>query len=1334
MSAFLQLLIGLSPGLVLFLLLSVFAKRARARNIVLTVLFAAAMVACVVFSFVYAEESTVPEGSLQSQMPADDALELVFALAEQGDCEAAMDLFRSLCGEYDYTEEFTRCLARLYTLNADVNAADVLYGKSGGTKDETSLVAQARASGDRDVLAQAQQAVMQTLSDCVDAEQSQELAALMCETAKLYEIQRKGVAIDPAAAKLLVSQFEELSEDEPGYFRLSAVQISRAQALILAQDYAAVAGMLDTHSSHETVMIASELYIYDVITERSFRKSVVGDVLKRHGEVLDQLEDIFADVYDEEKEPEAYAKAEKFLTELRGRLDMPGYAFLKSRLSDYAMAEGSLDASKAYIQLSKLENHMGNEKQSANYLDRALLSVGACADDNFTVPMYELISVVSTERDDTEKLKNIPENVDTVLDHTLPFNMEAKTYKPDDEAAASGTPDDAHEPEDEEQAFDSFMSDQISQKRAQINILSVNTSEFATVKAYITVDTSVAYTDAELRELLRVSDCGVDISEFTVKKTELNTANILLCCDVSGSMSEEINDLREAVREFVNTSGEVESVALVCFDSNIVTSLDFYSTDEQLLEAAQNMDDGGGTNIYGTVLKCIDMFPNTVNSANCVILMSDGADGSEHSDAAIAENITGVCAARGIEIYSVGLGDGVDSEYLNEFTIGTGGYYVYAESSATLSEFFSNLRAQFYNRYELTFTAEDTLTNSRELKVSLTGGDFITSDTCRYTLDGSPADAQDGNAVALQNGVCVTGVDKRLLYRGQAQTVRLFGTGFSEDLKISLELRGDLSYDQLKLTYVDKNTYSFQVPASMACGQYDVRVTVDGKTAILSDEITVVSQGSEKQVRFGPYSFTAYTVAREENTTTLSGFVTMNGWLHFAQDVTLLGDLDSGSITMRTDGEAFTIYEQSTAEGIAKWMAGLGIGVNMDLSGDIRLYNDDSVSPTSMEYPTEAVAIPALYVTNFLELATPGVRLHPHTVRISATEFTTKLPMQDKLVAAVYKNPFTFEQDIAFFISGTAVDADIELEVKETADEDNGLSPVPITAFNMKSTIELDEFKLDLNTMENKYAIDFEIGLNFITTVEDAAIGLHMAWDDVELCPSQFVMMFNYPVEGNISGVPVTYERFKLGLENIDPDKDVWDWTLVGGMDISAAKIRDVISGVEKFTGNFSVAALEDAKLSICFGEPYVKAEGKATLCTVELGSFEIEFGKLSYTNLLLDMDSVNASGLRAASSIGMKWDSNNCDIDITGTGELDMHTRFLGVKVSGDFDVEVKWWVFRKSWDKHGEINLGVWRDNDGLVNFGVVSSCTTRTKGTTKFYAIYNARTGSDCGKQKL
>ena len=69
--------------------------------------------------------------------------------------------------------------------------------------------------------------------------------------------------------------------------------------------------------------------------------------------------------------------------------------------------------------------------------------------------------------------------------------------------------------------------------------------------------------------------------------------------------------------------------------------------------------------------------------------------------------------------------------------------------------------------------------------------------------------------------------------------------------------------------------------------------------------------------------------------------------------------------------------------------------------------------------------------------------------------------------------------------------------------------------------------------------------------------------------------------------------------------------------------------------------------------------------------------------------------------SAGLVWEGSNCNVNITGTGELSVHSKFTGVKYQGTGKFDIQWWILNYEVSKEGEVTLGLQTTQSGQKQF---------------------------------
>lgn len=1339
-----QLAIGFSPVMLFFVAMSIFSKKHKVANIVSAIFFFA-IVGILAIPEILAYES-------KQKTYEYDNLSLVYAVAEEG----SIDLAKTLLEDFrsDYKPEYALVAARLAAISGDFQVAKALYLKSlplfpeieteysgfvalceadnkfYGISDK--LEVQSSYSERSDLLLRANKVITAAIKkSIIDTEGNtyKKIAEYVVYADEVHKAYLKNMEVDTSDIKSKVRRINNFLEENPGFHKNSQVRLARLKLQLLNGDYKEIAASVNEDSDYNELLIVSELYLNNYIKQSHFSDEFSKKSMEKYEIVYDKLYQIYDSIYqDKPREERTIAKSQ--LNALKTIIKYPALGKINENLSEYATQDYAIDSSKVYLQMAKIEHTLGNEPKSFEFIDRSIDTVGDCEDSDYTVPMYELVGIIA-DKDDPERLKSVALYVDQVLQNNLTIKL--------NDVADTGEAENSKDKLAGD--FTSQMQTYVSQKRMSVNIVNVDTTEFAnnyTVKATVNINNNLYTSVEELEAAISIKDCGVDITEFTIEKVKYTGANILLCVDTSGSMEGyKIENLKNAIKYFAAEKTNIENISLVTFSSGIENDYPFGISIDELTTAADSIYADGGTAIYSSVLHSIAKFTKTPGVINSIIVMTDGLDGYNASVEEIEEYIGKPCKENGITVYTIGFGDDADGTYLNTIASVAGGAYLYANEPTSdsqvnqLGEFFNGLRAQILNQYTITFTAKDTLSYSRDLKVAVDNG--LNSDRKKYYLGGGsdsitePQISEDSPIYMERKAV--NGFEPRMLFKnGKTLNATLKGEGFVSDDSISITLEGNSSGAKWDLgtAFVDANSVSVTIPEGIGVDVYDVYVTINGKTAILKRGLSIFNQGSEKLTDFGPYQFVSYTKQEDKmsSTVTLSGYVTMNGWLNFNDDITLSGDLNGGSIILSDLGGSCIRYEEQNAEGLAVVLAKIGLPVYIPALGQITIFNDSEFEKQNADFKVETFPLNDLDLGKYFMMSQIDVKLYPNRVAFDSQNIMATLPFANSVFS---KKTDLFSFDYAFGGTISSKNIGIKIDLEYSPDDTISNTFFPVGLGNMPIYISPNDTELHIDTLANDYEFKFMVKTAFLAGQNP--LGLSAKWDNPDsgeglkshsngLVPTEIKLYADFDIDTSVAGVPVTYSDFMLGIEDIDTSKSPVYWTFVGGCDISAAKLSAIpgLGGLEDWIGDVSVLKLDDAKLSLNLGQCYIKADTSLKLFEeLDCGNVLIEIGKFSYSCALLKMSEEPVSGLRFIGTIGPDWKFGRSSFKMQVTGEFDAISRFLGLQGKGEFDVKFKVWIISIGASLQGEVAIGVRRTADGTTAFVVRTNPSLPNGGIT-------------------
>lgn len=912
----------------------------------------------------------------------------------------------------------------------------------------------------------------------------------------------------------------------------------------------------------------------------------------------------------------------------------------------------------------------------------------------------------------------------------------SNTVADNNAAAASGSGSGAGQSTSVSKSFAQAATDFVSKARNAVSIGRIDASKFPEVTARLQIGVSGYNDENALKAALKVSDCDVDMNQFELRKLNFSGSEILLLCDVSGSMEGSIGDLQNAVTTFIDDRNSDEDLSVVTFSDSITNNVPFGSGDDALREAASAMTAYGGTDMFSAAVACLNDFPASAEKNNILILMTDGQDNSPRDASQIRDEIGSLAANKNITIYTIGLGTEVDTSYLSTIAGAGGGGFLYASDSSSLSTFYDMLHAQVSSQYELKYTAVDTMTQTgRPLTVSLPAANV--KDTKNYSLPGvDPAAAgnnsngTDPNALPpAQADLTIAGMSPRYLFQSrQKVTIKLKGNGFKKEDTVSVKLKGNIDYD-LKATFADEETINLEVPASAAIDAYDVEVKINDKTKVLRKGFEILQQGSEKTTAFGPYVFTSSRKTQSgPDTYVLSGAVTMNGWLRFKGDVTLSGDLEhGGSIGVTEMDGSYVQFNDTEAGGIEGLLAKKGIPIDIPTFGSFTLYNDMTHIYDYDNYQADDLMTAGLTVYDLVHLETPTLRLYPNELRLRYQAGTTILPYQSRIITMAGGKT---DDIFSFSVDGSSVITNEKLGMKlKSSYGDATKTKHKVSFLNAPVTFN-GGLDVDIDTIENDYKIGLSVTFGFF---EKAGFGAEVEWKG-NLVPNavQITVEPDPAPQFNVAGVPVSIDKFGVKVEDIDDAVQKSKFSTLkftGIVSLSTGSIDDItkVKIMKKFFGkDISLLSLPDTTVSFRLSPFEITAEAHLKfLEEIEIANASLKIGTFDYTNALLHIDNEEVKGFQASVGAGIKWGESDAErhLNLSGNVDVDGTNRFAGLLFHGTAEYRFKIWMFDKHDSHNGDVSFGVYMpgDNNWELVF-IVKYQNEKGKIDGKYYYVDN------------
>jgi len=644
----------------------------------------------------------------------------------------------------------------------------------------------------------------------------------------------------------------------------------------------------------------------------------------------------------------------------------------------------------------------------------------------------------------------------------------------------------------------------------------------------------------------------------------------------------------------------------------------------------------------------------------------------------------------------VGLGD-VNAAYLENIASAGNGEFVYVSDSESLSIFYDRLRNQVTNQYLLTYKAKNATTQTgRSIRVEINENKSF--DYKEYSLidDRQSSENVYTDESGLHMGtLSVTGLNIRQAYKSTMDIPTfLQGANFKKEDVASLRLVGDSTYD-ISMEFVNETSYKVVIPSSVAIGTYDLEVRIGNETAYLVNGFSLWENGDTEVTKFGPYIFKSVEKKTSGQKVVLSGNVVMNDWLHFNGKLSLEGDLKNDNSVKITDLEgSYVIYDETSARGVGAYFAKKGIAVNIPKLGSFNLYNSEQNVHDYSNYQVDSITTVSFFIPNVMTFNKLTVNLYPNNFKIQYSAGNSELSVQEW---AFCKTKLGAEDPFEFQFAGDIVVTNQNVGiVLDWSSEKNKEKYREIRMMNSLVELDMNRTKIYINTIENKYALGGMIKIKAWDLGIGAEVNL-VGFDEEGLKLDGVKLLVDKDATFYIGQVPVTFSDGVIGAEeglaNAVKTKNFSGVTFIGQLDAEVAKTTAYFPELEDYVDDISLVSFEDATVKFRWN-PFVLSTSSTIKLfdTITLAEPNLEIGNFSYTNELTGLYSQDVIGLRASIKSGFMWDIDDCNIDISGIGEVVGTNRFIGVQVDGLASIKVQWWFFNKQLEKSGTVLVGVY------------------------------------------
>ncbi len=269
-----------------------------------------------------------------------------------------------------------------------------------------------------------------------------------------------------------------------------------------------------------------------------------------------------------------------------------------------------------------------------------------------------------------------------------------------------------------------------AQGNLSLNIDDLQIEAFPTIKALVTVrdenGTPVVGLGQADFEMVEDGRTSFPPDEVTTQSNPNAVISVALVLDMSGSMKgQPREEAIKAANAFIDGLQERDRVALVAFSEEVNIEPDSiddtkevaFTNDKNRVRNVLNflsIEGQPGTPLYDAAYKAIKMTAREPEGKRAVILMTDGRDERRQANGQIEPPGSRIATEEDpineanryrIPVFTIGLGNRIDEQYLKRLALRTGGRYQEAPDETALTDLFVNILDQLKQQYVLTYNS-----------------------------------------------------------------------------------------------------------------------------------------------------------------------------------------------------------------------------------------------------------------------------------------------------------------------------------------------------------------------------------------------------------------------------------------------------------------------------------------------------------------------------------------------------------------------------------------------------------------------------------------------------
>ncbi len=255
----------------------------------------------------------------------------------------------------------------------------------------------------------------------------------------------------------------------------------------------------------------------------------------------------------------------------------------------------------------------------------------------------------------------------------------------------------------------------------QLKVKQISLEQFPIIELTISIESDWGAPIPVDTAGLSLTEDGLAVGDLTVRAQDSVPVPIhtVIVLDKSGSMKgQAMEQARIGATRFVDMMRGEDKSAYITFDTQVNLVEDFSMDRERLKEKIMATRPGSDTALLNAVYQALELFAASPQEGVRLVLLL--TDGRENKSQRTMDEVLTLASGQNCSIFTIGLGDQIQSQMLKELAVRTEGNYYPALDPSQLKTIYEQISLLLHSQLNLRFTTSKEMDDQwRKLKIDV---------------------------------------------------------------------------------------------------------------------------------------------------------------------------------------------------------------------------------------------------------------------------------------------------------------------------------------------------------------------------------------------------------------------------------------------------------------------------------------------------------------------------------------------------------------------------------------------------------------------------------------